>query len=65
LRQDNNGEICTDNPQETWKPEEGWNPPAGIIKVKTFAHPLVEIKDSESLDKKIIAPLTKLVEDRP
>ena len=58
-----NGETCTDEPPTTWKPEEGWHPPAGIIRVKTFAHPLVEIQDSEALDKKIVAPLIKLVRE--
>ena len=59
-----NGMIFRDEPPKAWKAEEGWPPPAGIIKVETFAYPLVEIKDGETLAEKIIAPLMKLVKEQ-
>jgi hypothetical protein len=62
LRKDD-GSLCVDEPQTRWKSEDGFEkPPAGIVRVTTFAYPLVEITDSEALKEKIVQPLLKVVE---
>lgn len=54
--QRNDGTICRENPNETWDDEE---PPEGVIAIVTFARPLDEVVDSETLRAKLVDPLLK------
>ncbi len=57
------GSLCIDEPLETWKLEKGdEEPPEGIVRVTTFAYPIIEIGDCEALRHKVVEPLLKVIE---
>ena len=57
-RRKDDGSLCVDEPRKTWKPRwDHLKPPAGIVKVTTFAHPLTDIVNSEALKAKVVRPL--------
>ena len=51
---EDNGKLCSEDPRQTWKDER---PPAGVVKVTTFAYPLDQITSSETLNEKIVQRL--------
>ena len=58
------GSLFLDEPQKTWKPENGdEEPPAGVLRVTTFAYPLVDVADCAALKQKVVLPLLKLIEE--
>lgn len=60
------GSLCRDDdPQKTGKPRKTGDPepPASFLRVTTFAYPLMEITDCETLREKIVQPLLKLIEE--
>jgi hypothetical protein len=54
------GTPCREHPQETWTDEQ---PPVGLETVTTFARPLDEFVNSDSLRKKLVDPLMGIVAD--
>jgi hypothetical protein len=59
------GKVCIDDRQEMGGREEGdHNPTPGLLSVRTFAYPLGEITDSDTLRDKIVEPLLRVIEQQ-